>query len=113
MILVIWTSEILAHLLNKLLSCVHSFHSFVVLRVMNYISIVLYCIELVTQMGDRVCTENFMGKCLQNEPLAGPRIRWKINVKMNRTEVGCDSWRWIELTEDHGVIGSAAWAPDI
>jgi hypothetical protein len=32
--------------------------------------------------------------------LGRPRLRWKVNIKMNLQEVGCGGMDWIELAQD-------------
>ena len=41
-----------------------------------------------------------VGKPEGKRPLGRPRRRWKDNIKMDLTELGCDPRDWIALAED-------------
>jgi hypothetical protein len=45
-------------------------------------------------------TLNFVGKCVGKHRL-GKLWGWKDNIKMDITELGYESGKWIELTQDH------------
>jgi hypothetical protein len=57
---------------------------------------------------DRVCSTNgekrnayriLMGKREGKRPLARPRRRWVIIIKMDLREMGCDNMDWIDLVQ--------------
>lgn len=34
------------------------------------------------------------------KPLRGPRIKWKVNIKRNLEEIGCEDVNWIGLAQN-------------
>jgi hypothetical protein len=39
-------------------------------------------------------------------PLARPRRRWLVNIKINLREIGCDGMDWIDLAQDRDRWGT-------
>ena len=46
-----------------------------------------------------------MGKPEGKSPLRRPRLRWEVNIKMDRQEVGCEVINWIELVQERDRWG--------
>jgi hypothetical protein len=41
-----------------------------------------------------------VGKPEEERPLGRPRLRWKVNMKLDLQEVGCECMDWIDLAQD-------------
>jgi hypothetical protein len=46
--------------------------------------------------GMRNAYEIIVGKSEMKRPLGRPRVRWKVNVKMDSREICCGDWDWIQ-----------------
>jgi hypothetical protein len=52
------------------------------------------------EWGEEECIQDIGGRAIGKRPLGRPRRRWVDNIKMDLSEIGCDSMDWVDMVQD-------------